>query len=367
MIPIFGTAAVLVAPSAPLLSTGYVPGNTLSAQHLNWYLFHLTSEVNNVLTAQGMSQSTANDSQLLQAVGRTNSVISTSGAVITAAQFVGNALVQFTNASGSSNYLIGSGAARPGIEIIVEALSGSGVMIVNGSGSAFLGSGAVRLLWDGSQWCKIGGNAFLQTFVAGSGLTWITPWKGSYRSTVVGGGGGGGGRSGLDGSGGSGGGGGTAISVLNEAAGSILTYTVGGSANGGSIGSNPGTPGNNSVLSDGSSVLTGGGGAAGVAGTSYGTPGAAGGVATGGQINIGGSGGGGGIYSHDTQVFSISGNGGGSFFGGGAPGAGTTSSGNQVNGNNGTAYGGGGSGATGVSGTGSAGGNGAAGVIVIEF
>ena len=176
MIPIFGTAAVLVAPSAPLLSTGYVPGNPLAAQHLNFYLYHLTKELNNVLTAVGMSQSTADDTQITQAIGRTNSVISTSGVVITAAQFVGNALVQFTNAAGSSNYLIGSGAARPGIELIVEALSGSGVMIVNGGGSAFLSAGAVRLLWDGSQWCKIGGNAFLQTFTSGSASTSAHRW-----------------------------------------------------------------------------------------------------------------------------------------------------------------------------------------------
>ena len=68
MIPVFGTAAILTAPTAPLLSSGYVPGNTLAAQNMNWYLYHLTKEVNNVLTSAGVSQSTLDDTQLLQSV-----------------------------------------------------------------------------------------------------------------------------------------------------------------------------------------------------------------------------------------------------------------------------------------------------------
>ena len=226
---------------SPLLVSGYVPGNTVGAQHLNWWLGHLTAELNNVLLAQGISQNSLDDTQLVQAIGRTNVLISTSGTVTVASQFAGNTLVQFANLSGSSNYVIDSGAARPGVELIVEAMAGSGVMIVNGSGSAFLGSGAVRLLWDGSQWCKLGGNAFLQVFTSGSAQTWITPWKGSYRSTVIGGGGGGGGGSAIAsyGAGGGGGGaGGYVESVVCEAAKAILTYTIGAGGVGRDFGPN---------------------------------------------------------------------------------------------------------------------------------
>ena len=366
MIPVFGTAAVLVAPNAGLLSTGYVPGNPLAAQHLNFYLYHLTKELNNVLTAVGMSQSTADDTQITQAIGRTNSVISTSGAVITAAQFVGNALVQFTNAAGSSNYLIGSGAARPGIELIVEALSGSGVMIVNGTGSAFLGSGAVRLLWDGVQWCKIGGNAFSQVLISGSGLSWFTPWKGSYKCTVVGGGGGGGGAKSVSTNpgGGGGGGGGTAISVIYESQGIGLVYTVGALASGGTSGPSDGTAGNNSQLSDGISVLIASGGAAGKLGSEgIGGSGGTGGSASGGQINISGGGGMSGLATSSGS----GGSGGGTFMGGGGPGVGSTGGGGGKAGLVGGQYGGGGGGAAAITISSAAGGNGSAGIIVIEF
>ena len=78
MIPIFGTAAVLIAPSAPLLSTGYVPGNTLAAQHLNYYLFHLTKELNNLLALAGISPSGAVDTQ----VGAAVQWVATAGVVV---------------------------------------------------------------------------------------------------------------------------------------------------------------------------------------------------------------------------------------------------------------------------------------------
>jgi hypothetical protein len=68
MTPVFGTAAVLVAPSAPILVSGYVAGNSLAAQHYNWMWYHLTKELNNLLTAAGVVQNTLNDSQLVQAI-----------------------------------------------------------------------------------------------------------------------------------------------------------------------------------------------------------------------------------------------------------------------------------------------------------
>ena len=78
MQPTFGTAAVLIAPSAPLLSTGYVPGNTLAAQHLNYYLFHLTKELNNLLALAGLSPSGAVDTQ----VGAAVQWVATAGVVV---------------------------------------------------------------------------------------------------------------------------------------------------------------------------------------------------------------------------------------------------------------------------------------------
>jgi hypothetical protein len=374
MIPVFGTAAVLTAPSAPLLSSGYVPGNPLAAQHLNFYLYHLTKELNNVLTAVGMSQSTADDTQITQAIGRTNSVISTSGAVITAAQFVGNALVQFTNAAGSSNYLIGSGAARPGIELIVEALSGSGVMIVNGSGSAFLGSGAVRLLWDGSQWCKIGGNAFTQIFASGAGATWVTPWRGTFKCTVVGGGGGGGGAKNPNTSstagGGGGGGGGAAVKLYAEPAGITLTYSVGSAGTAGTSAPTSGGNGGNSTLTDGVTLITGSGGIGGGAGNiSVVNPsGGAGGTGTNGDLNIQGGGGGGGSTVTAINSISQSGSGGSSLLGGG--GAGLCVYNANAAGSAGGLYGGGGGGGdveNASAGNTAAGGIGATGVVMVEF
>lgn len=68
MIPVFGTAAILIAPLPSLQSAGYVAGNTLAAQNLNYYLFHLTKEMNNLLTSGGISQSTLDDTQITQAI-----------------------------------------------------------------------------------------------------------------------------------------------------------------------------------------------------------------------------------------------------------------------------------------------------------
>jgi hypothetical protein len=60
-----------------LITGGYVPGNTLAAQHLNWYLNHLTMEINAVLTAGGVAQNSAVDTQLQSAI--LNQVLSLGG------------------------------------------------------------------------------------------------------------------------------------------------------------------------------------------------------------------------------------------------------------------------------------------------
>ena len=68
MIPSFSTGGVLTAPPGALITGGYVPGNTLAAQHLNWYLNHLTMEINAVLTASGVAQNSAVDTQLRDSI-----------------------------------------------------------------------------------------------------------------------------------------------------------------------------------------------------------------------------------------------------------------------------------------------------------
>jgi hypothetical protein len=68
MIGIWGTSAVLVAPPAPLISSGYVAGNTLAAQHYNYQLNHLTKELNNVLIAADVVQNATVDTQLRDSI-----------------------------------------------------------------------------------------------------------------------------------------------------------------------------------------------------------------------------------------------------------------------------------------------------------
>lgn len=358
MLPVFGTAAILVAAPAPLLSTGYVAGNTLAAQHFNWYLYHLTKELNNLLISVGIGQLVTDDTQLTQAVGLNQVSISASGTTVASA-FKGDTWTQFNNSGGASTYDISAGASRSGVRLTIEETNANGVTIKTGTGmTAALGIGAVHLLWDGTQWCKVGGANIVQVFTSGSGATWKTPWAGSYKVTVTGGGGAGGGFNGLSGGGAGGGGGGTAIGILYELAGATLTYTVGALVAGGN---GSGTTGNNSTLTDGTSTLTGNGGIGG-GGASAINVGSAGGGASGGSIQSKGDGSGAGFYIASIQ---ISGNGGGSIWGGGAPGVVGTSG--AVAGVAGGAYGGGGSGATNTGASSATGGGGAAGVVVIEF
>ena len=138
----FGTAAVLIAPSAPLLSTGYVPGNTLAAQHLNYYLFHLTKELNNLLALAGISPSGAVDTQVGAAVqwvataGVT--VLLTTGSPYTLAAYGASAV----EVNGTANpYIInlpqGSTCIGYCVEVLNVSTVGSGlVRIVPYSGDA---------------------------------------------------------------------------------------------------------------------------------------------------------------------------------------------------------------------------------------
>ena len=69
MIPSWATGGVLTAPPTPLITTGYIAGNSFAAQNFNWLLNHITLELNNVLTAAGVAQNSAVDNQLATALG----------------------------------------------------------------------------------------------------------------------------------------------------------------------------------------------------------------------------------------------------------------------------------------------------------
>ena len=68
MIPIWGTAAVLIAPPAALFLNGYAPGNSLAAQHYDYIWHSITSEIDNVLSAASITPNGAVNNQLITAI-----------------------------------------------------------------------------------------------------------------------------------------------------------------------------------------------------------------------------------------------------------------------------------------------------------
>lgn len=62
------TAGSLIAPGAGLISSGYVAGNTLAAQNLNWYLKHISGELNSILSAAGIAPNANDDTQVRKAI-----------------------------------------------------------------------------------------------------------------------------------------------------------------------------------------------------------------------------------------------------------------------------------------------------------
>lgn len=148
MIPSFATAGVLTAPSAPLILSGYVPGNTLAAQHMNWYLGHLTLELNNLLTLGGVVQNAAVDSQVgtavqnvaQKAVGVMNCVRITSGSAMTIP--LGSGTIITALGSGSTYTLTLPSAASAlavGFEVDVQNHNaGATNMLGAGSGSVLV-------------------------------------------------------------------------------------------------------------------------------------------------------------------------------------------------------------------------------------
>lgn len=202
------------------------------------------------------------------------------------------------------------------------------------------------------------------------GTTSFVPGAGTralYVEMVGGGAGGGGVANAATNSGAAGGGGAGAFSALFTTV--IKTYTVqvGAGGNGGTAGANNGSVGTDSTF-DSASACTAKGGAGGIADTiatiHVGGLGGAGGLASGGVGDIKADGGGGGVGLALAAAQAVSGAGGDSFFGGGAPAHKT-----QAAGANAIIYGTGGAGGCALSGGASAaGGNGANGLIrVHEF
>lgn len=219
----------------------------------------------------------------------------------------------------------------------------------------------------------------ITTYGSGSG-TFTTDSNTLFAQVFVTGGGGGGGGADSDGASGSasggGGGGGTAIKWLTaDQLGSTATYSVGEGGTAGSVTGGNGGNGTDSTFTctgTGSIVLTGTGGGGGT-GTGSGWAantsafnGGNGGIPIGGDILHTGLDGMFGIGA--AQVAVAGGNGGASYWGGGANGPTRTSAGATA-GSNATQYGAGGSGAVNTNSTaGVVGGTGAAGIIlVVEY
>jgi hypothetical protein len=175
MIPTLFSGASLIAPSPALISAGYVAGNTLSAQHFNWYLNHLTAELNNLLAGVGITQLATDDYQIMKAVGRAQIAITATGTT-TATAFTGDTWVKYNNA-GAATYDISAGASRAGVMLFVEETNASGVTIQTAPGqTAFLGIGAMTLLWDGTRWVQTGDRA--QVAITATGTTTASAFTG---------------------------------------------------------------------------------------------------------------------------------------------------------------------------------------------
>jgi hypothetical protein len=226
---------------------------------------------------------------------------------------------------------------------------------------------------NGAEWYKVFSHyANFLNVQAFTGSGTYTPTSGMGQCLVfsTAGGGGGGGADSGDGSstqaGGGGGSGGTCIELFTAATiGASQTVTIGAA---GTAGTAAGASGGNGGDTTFGALHTAGGGVGGTGASDNGTSGAfaggAGGTATGGLINIPGAGGGAGTGN---SSIATSGNGGGSFWGGG--GRAVAVNANTAVGIAGGAYGSGGSGGANVNDTnGIAGGAGAAGLcVVIEF
>lgn len=245
--------------------------------------------------------------------------------------------------TGVTSAVAGTGIGVSGATGAVTFTNSGVTSIVAGSGITV--SGATGAVTVNASAGGINSQVFTSsgTFTIPSGVT-------KLKMTIVGGGGNG--RGGSAYVNGGGGGGGAAIKYLaGITPGNTLTVTVGAAAGTSSVAS--GTQSITTVSATGGSTPT------------VDTTAGIGGVGSNGDLNLKGSGGGSGMVSIDISpcgsAYAMSGNGGSSIFGGGAPNRSDAGAG-SAGGN----YGGGGSGSQGLGGTAS-GGAGAAGVVLIEW
>ena len=164
MIPVWGTGAVLAAPPAALLVSGYSPGNTLPSQYWNFLFFHISKEFANVLTAAGIAQNAGVDTQLrdaIKAIGGSSWTILTSGS-------------PYTVPLASMNY--GILATTNPFVMNLPATTGSGtkIRIVDYSG---LATGLVQMAPNGGDNIGAAGNVsvYLQN-VDQSGFVYKYQW-----------------------------------------------------------------------------------------------------------------------------------------------------------------------------------------------
>ncbi len=296
-----------------------------------------------------------------QAVNKTVGayILITAMGLTTLPVIAGDTYVKLNNAGGAATLDISAGAAYPGVRLTISEAHANGVTIDTGEpATAALGIGTATFMWDGVYWARVGA-ANEKAVITASG-NWTVP-SGVFKIkvTVTGGGGGGGGSGTANMGAGGGGGGGTAIKWLDVLPGAVYAVVVGAGGAGGAAGNNPGSDGGNSSFNV--TVVGGYGSGASAIGASLSARAGDGGAASGGDLNRGGSSG-----TSGGLAGVAGGPGGASFMGGGGRGGSVITAGVGSGGANGKLYGGGGGGARYGSGN-YAGGDGAVGVVIVEW
>jgi hypothetical protein len=268
-----------------------------------------------------------------------------------------------TGVSTLTGYVKGNGTSPFTASATIPTSDLTGTIPANKGGTGLTSAGATGnvLTSDGTGWTSAaptaaGGFSNIEVFTS-SGTFTIPAGITKIKVTVVGGGGGASGANGTGSSGG-GAGGGAAIKILSGLTPSnTLTVTVGSGGNGSAYTSTGGSGGSSSLAS-GTETITTISATGGAGGRSNGSlQGSTGGVGSGGDLNIRGGASQGGSQSSANGGWSV-GQGGNSILGGGAPAMSTL-------GTDGGLYGGGGG--SRIYTSSGTGGDGAAGVVIIEY